>query len=477
MQEMEERLNQLDHSDKMKESLKETSAKQEREYQELKKQYEDKDLHFRKALATAKKLKFQLQQSTSKKEDMETEIKSLRAELEKKGHFENESNDIKTDAGTEEKKSLLVTELKQKIMADESSIHILEEKLTAVDDLSQKLAECEDLLMTREKYFVVIQEELENRISELSSLSLKLTNSDKTIQDLETANRKLNDKLHMETERLTENIIEAESQKSEMHSQMVTLEEEKTQIQGLLQDKSEECVNLQAQTDQKIEDLHQDLQNSTNHESSYIKEEREHAIREKETLLSNIQQLKKKCEDLAQNNSNISDELLASEGQIQQLKFDNGTLRAQLGISRGGQMQMDNFHADYRRLQGHFSTAMDQKNKIQIELNQMAHRLQQRAARCQQMAMQHHALEKSLQMEREQRLQLEEALNTMQELARLVAENKQINLQIEDDEERILEASPMLSGLGTDKLFKVVRFRLGTYKLFNAVRFRRTRKR
>ncbi|XP_056017059.1 uncharacterized protein LOC130053686 [Ostrea edulis] len=214
MQEMEEGLNQLDQADKMKESLKET-----------------------------------------KKEDIETEIKSLRAELEKKGNFENESNDIKTDAGTEKKESLLVTELKQKIMTDESSIHILEEKLTAVDDLSQKLAECENLLMTREKDFVVIQEELENRVSELSSLSLKLTDSDKTIQDLETANRKLNDKLHMETERLTENIIKAESQKSEMHFQMVTLEEEKTQIQGLLQDKSEECVKLQAQADQTVKDI------------------------------------------------------------------------------------------------------------------------------------------------------------------------------------------------------------------------------
>ncbi|XP_056017060.1 uncharacterized protein LOC125674438 [Ostrea edulis] len=62
-----------------------------------------------------------------------------------------------------------------------------------------------------------------------------------------------------------------------------------------------------------------------------------------------------------------------------------------------------------------------------------------------QLHIQHHALEKALQVEREQRLQLEEALNTMQEQARLVAENKQINLQIEDDEEEIiLEASPML---------------------------------
>lgn len=43
---------------------------------------------------------------------------------------------------------------------------------------------------------------------------------------------------------------------------------------------------------------------------------------------------------------------------------------------------------------------------------------------------QHHALEKSLQMEREQRIQLEEALNTMQEQARQVAENKQVKAAV-----------------------------------------------
>lgn len=40
---------------------------------------------------------------------------------------------------------------------------------------------------------------------------------------------------------------------------------------------------------------------------------------------------------------------------------------------------------------------------------------------------QHLALEKSLRMEQEQRQQLEEALNTMQEQARLTAENREVS--------------------------------------------------
>lgn len=41
---------------------------------------------------------------------------------------------------------------------------------------------------------------------------------------------------------------------------------------------------------------------------------------------------------------------------------------------------------------------------------------------------QHLALEKSLRMEQEQRQQLEEALNTMQEQARLTAENREVSI-------------------------------------------------
>uniref|UniRef100_A0A8W8JKM1 Uncharacterized protein n=1 Tax=Magallana gigas TaxID=29159 RepID=A0A8W8JKM1_MAGGI len=57
---------------------------------------------------------------------------------------------------------------------------------------------------------------------------------------------------------------------------------------------------------------------------------------------------------------------------------------------------------------------------------------------------QHLALEKSLRMEQEQRQQLEETLNTMQEQAKLTAENREFQIQMEEEDDRILESSPML---------------------------------
>lgn len=44
---------------------------------------------------------------------------------------------------------------------------------------------------------------------------------------------------------------------------------------------------------------------------------------------------------------------------------------------------------------------------------------------------QHLALEKSLRMEQEQRQQLEETLNTMQEQARLTAENREVSRHVQ----------------------------------------------
>lgn len=63
---------------------------------------------------------------------------------------------------------------------------------------------------------------------------------------------------------------------------------------------------------------------------------------------------------------------------------------------------------------------------MNFDLASIIYRLQETELTRERLHDQHHALEKSLQMEREQRLQLEEALNTMQEQARLVAENKQV---------------------------------------------------
>ena len=76
------------------------------------------------------------------------------------------------------------------------------------------------------------------------------------------------------------------------------------------------------------------------------------------------------------------------EGELQQLVFDNNSLRSQLNLSNADGKQTSRFQADYEQLQKQFNVAMGQKNQAQTENNQLNHRLQQREARCQQLARQ-----------------------------------------------------------------------------------------
>ena len=49
---------------------------------------------------------------------------------------------------------------------------------------------------------------------------------------------------------------------------------------------------------------------------------------------------------------------------------------------------MSRFTADYSKLQAQFREVVEQKNQLQEELNRFRHSLQQREARCQQLAVQ-----------------------------------------------------------------------------------------
>lgn len=431
---------------------------------------------------------------------------------------------------------------------------------------------------TNAESFDTLKEKLNERESEVQQLKSKMSTMNiessvkkedvmhvrSTPSDLE---KELNDKQD-QIDSILEELSELTTENDVLNGEIAHLKiqnkmyDEVKKEFGSLNDQNHKLLTENSKMVKTIEELHQKMLNVGNHDESFLNEEREHVAREKDTLLQNIKQLEKNCEELGQKNSNLSLELLANEGLIQQLRFDNETMRAQLGIDQSGQIQMENFHDDYQRLQGQFSTAMDQKNKAQSELNQMAHRLQQRDARCQQLAMQisqlaedrsylniqlgnlskslreketelatlqqqyrilyqthlslqtkllesetktiniamqrassveiaeasekpiipektrvtmttaetseadeikllrsklqetelvrerlndqHLALEKSLRMEQEQRQQLEETLNTMQEQARLTAENREFQIQMEEEDDRILESSPML---------------------------------
>ncbi|XP_033740744.1 CAP-Gly domain-containing linker protein 1-like isoform X2 [Pecten maximus] len=154
-------------------------------------------------------------------------------------------------------------------------------------------------------------------------------------------------------------------------------------------DKYNKVLSDNSNMARQIEELHQRLQTSTEADKdlSYVREERDHYGRERENLTKRIQQLEGQCQTMSDESVGLNQEVLKLEGDNQQLVFDNNTLRAQLGISKGGSENIK-FQNEYKKLQEQFNIAIAQKNQAQKEVNQFVHRLQQRDSRCQQLAMQ-----------------------------------------------------------------------------------------
>ena len=117
-------------------------------------------------------------------------------------------------------------------------------------------------------------------------------------------------------------------------------------------------------------------------------EQIQHLNREKERLANRVKELEQHTEVLLENNARLTQELAAATSSAQQLSFHNETLLAQSQLSASGGDQMSRFAADYSKLQAQFREVVDQKNQLQEEMNRAHHSLQQREARCQQLAMQ-----------------------------------------------------------------------------------------
>ena len=117
-------------------------------------------------------------------------------------------------------------------------------------------------------------------------------------------------------------------------------------------------------------------------------EQIQHLSREKERLANRVKELEQNAEVLLENNARLTQELAAATSSAQQLSFHNETLLAQSQLSASGGDQMSRFAADYSKLQAQFREVVDQKNQLQEEMNRAHHSLQQREARCQQLAMQ-----------------------------------------------------------------------------------------
>lgn len=151
-------------------------------------------------------------------------------------------------------------------------------------------------------------------------------------------------------------------------------------------------INDNSNMAKQIEELHQRLlqQGEFQKDISFIKEERDHFEREKERLIKHILELEKQLEAQSDQNIQVNQELLRVESELQQLVFDNNSMRSQLNLSNNDGKQTSRFQADYEQLQKQFNVAMGQKNQSQAENNQLNHRLQQRETRCQQLARQVH---------------------------------------------------------------------------------------
>lgn len=83
-------------------------------------------------------------------------------------------------------------------------------------------------------------------------------------------------------------------------------------------------------------------------------------------------------------------ELDKVSGALQQAEFDNETLTSQLQVAKAESSGKPgaSYQEEYYRLQAQMSDILEQKNSANAQLSQALHSLQQREARCQQLAMQ-----------------------------------------------------------------------------------------
>lgn len=324
--------------------------------------------------------------AAEKIKELEEELELIREEL---NETVSENETLRSRTQVSEYKALLFDKLQSDYEALKSETESLkgnvarETNAESFDTLKEKLNERESEVQQLKSKMSTMN--IESSVKKEDVMHVRSTPSDLE-KELNDKQDQIDSILEELSELTTENdVLNGEIAHLKIQNKMY--DEVKKEF-GSLNDQNHKLLTENSKMVKTIEELHQKMLNVGNHDESFLNEEREHVAREKDTLLQNIKQLEKNCEEFGQKNSNLSLELLANEGLIQQLRFDNETMRAQLGIAQSGQIQMENFHDDYQRLQGQFSTAMDQKNKAQSELNQMAHRLQQRDARCQQLAMQ-----------------------------------------------------------------------------------------
>ena len=328
----------------------------------------------------------------------------------------------KTYETLEKENSALKTQINDNSqqMAENSEVEGLKEQLDIINEELNELMSENERLRSRsspqemkvkmfdslQKEFQEMGEKYSEAVKNVNNLKLELERKNIDIESLrgdmlEKNTTLIDENMKREEVHPVGNSVDVTSKESEY------LKNENEKLRQLFEDKNlmldklqkdfnninseyNKIINDNSSMAKQIEELHQRLlqQGESQKDISFIKEERDHFEREKERLIKHILELEKQLEAQSDQNIQVNQELLRVESELQQLVFDNNSMRSQLNLSSNDGKQTSRFQADYEQLQKQFNVAMGQKNQSQAENNQLNHRLQQRETRCQQLARQ-----------------------------------------------------------------------------------------
>ncbi|XP_055888417.1 golgin subfamily B member 1-like isoform X2 [Biomphalaria glabrata] len=131
----------------------------------------------------------------------------------------------------------------------------------------------------------------------------------------------------------------------------------------------------------EIEDLHNKIGQlmTQQQEVTFNQEQQEHVLREKEALQRRVVELETTEGSFLLENARMKQEVDRLRAVLQQAEFVKESLSSHQDSGVGGSLG---------KVQAQFSEVVEERNRIMIQLNDAEHRLKQREARCQQLAMQ-----------------------------------------------------------------------------------------
>ncbi|KAK3091090.1 hypothetical protein FSP39_017042 [Pinctada imbricata] len=421
----------------LREEIKQQAEKIE-ELKEIEEQYQMINEELNEAVAENEKLQAEIVTGNVKAnlfDKRESEIKSLKeqvnklqeekSELENKGTKDGAQDVLDTSGGDQsgtdlqEQLDLINEELNETVTENEElrgqiatlsmKVQMLQSSQSPTKDSSidgegqAKIQELEEQLHLVNEDLNEAMTENDHLKAQIFEMNARMQIQDKLEHDVKTRQAApsaegpgADTSNTQELQQLRENLSKLSGENEKLRAQL-QVTDAKGQMFDTLQ-KEYDSVNEQYNkilTDnsgmaKKIEELHQRLQLQGTQEvnTAYMNEQHSHLAKEKQRLISHIDNLEKQIQELADVNTGLDQEVMKLKAAQQQLVFDNDTLKAQMVLTRSDGGQTEAFQTDYQRLQGQFTTAMEQKNQIQAEWNQAMHSLKQREARCQQLAMQ-----------------------------------------------------------------------------------------